>query len=493
MPFHYTEKIYYGNSLPLPGEYKQGDLFIDLNDALVYLHDGTDWIVVGTDPTVSNFDTYDDLRASPTPSSPIILIGGRDTPGDGGQGFFIRDPLNRADNDGTVLVDADGQSWQRVFIGAVFAKWFYGNTPFNFTPAEMDNLIDVVYNYHGHGHIDWTGVDVQVNASYEYTIPRSVKFENIHITIGLTHTISFIAEDGTRSEFIGLSTTGGYGFGIAANGNGTLQVRNSVFDTKTLVTTGGIVDQSIFLKANNTVSGRGVLRNSIIMGINTTLRDNAMAIGNYFYVYEPMYGSTATITGNAFVVGNRFYTRVTNPGSGASGTVSINYADRVVFVANYVELERSTYPYPFTLNNPDTVFVSGNTFVSVTHGGQDSMQLTFSTDAGAVSIVNNLFMTVNGRGNYGVRIRGGGKANMILANNGFFNFGTRAGDGVQRRNGTGNIKIVGNIFYNWARGIYKYDSATTNGVIEGHSNVFSSSGGVSDPDYTNTTADTVWG
>ncbi len=488
---HYTPKIYYGDSLPPPLPlYTAGDLFVERANNQLYMHDGTDWVIVGTDPTVSNFDTYDDLRNASTPDSPIILIGGRQTAGDGGQGFFIRDPLNRADNDGTVLVDADGQSWQRVFIGDVFAVWFYGKTSVQFDGSTMNDFIQMIRDYHGRVSVDWTEVSWTVSGSYEWEVNGSLTFKNLTVDIpSIYNELSWAGGDGEQIFLTGFSGTGSGTHHFGASGDGSIMIVNSHIQ-RAYISDGASVDVSI-LGTRSTVTGRGVVRSSVFLGYDHSIGGNAMVSGCYFYNYRPPSGGTVTISDNAFVVGNRFYTYL--PDGPASGTVFITGSSNVVFVANHVELYRYTYPYPFTMTNPRRVFVSGNTFISNTGGGQDSMQLTFTADAEATSVVNNLFVNLGGSGNYGVRIRGGAKANMVLANNSFFNFGGTGGSGIERRDGVGNIKAIGNIFYNWARGIYKYDSTAINGVFEGNSNAFSNCGtGVADADYVNSTADTVW-
>lgn len=66
--------------------------------------------------------TYADLRAY-TGTAEHLVLSGRSMSGDGGAGSFVRKG-NAADNDGTVIVDALGRSWEREFVGPVNAKWF---------------------------------------------------------------------------------------------------------------------------------------------------------------------------------------------------------------------------------------------------------------------------------------------------------------------------------------------------------------------------------
>jgi hypothetical protein len=76
--------------------------------------------VVGTQ------DTYADVRAL-TASYPFetIIVGGASVVGVGGGPFYL-DPADvvSADNGGTILVDAGGRRWKRIYSGAVQAGWF---------------------------------------------------------------------------------------------------------------------------------------------------------------------------------------------------------------------------------------------------------------------------------------------------------------------------------------------------------------------------------
>lgn len=78
---------------------------------------------------VTTVDTYDDLRNqlafSGTPPGSLILQCREDVD-DGGGGPFAFDSSDTttADNDGTVLVDIDGNRFKRIFSGPVDPRWF---------------------------------------------------------------------------------------------------------------------------------------------------------------------------------------------------------------------------------------------------------------------------------------------------------------------------------------------------------------------------------
>ncbi len=85
--------------------------------------------------------TYAQLRAY-TGDATRIQIGGRANYFDGGDGIAVRTG-SRADNGGTVWVDALGRSWERQFTGPVRAVWFegYDRTGVNDSTAAIQNAI----------------------------------------------------------------------------------------------------------------------------------------------------------------------------------------------------------------------------------------------------------------------------------------------------------------------------------------------------------------
>lgn len=500
MKMQFTEKTHIGNTLPPNTDGHAGELFFNLSDGVYYYHNGVEWLPVGGDPTVSHFDTYDDLRSSPTPSSPIILIAGRSVAGDGGQGFFVRDPANRADNDGTVLVDADGHSWQRVFTGDVLAIWFFGNGA-SVNATQFTNLYSTVETYHSERSIDWIGVEFSdTNATISMPKRTTVKRLTMNAN-GISNVITVHAAsdpNGTTFEFIGCTFRGGGAFNLSTDDDASLIVHDSFIErVRIQLHDNAIVADSLGYNAYASTYNNSVLRNSYFMFVNAPsglrFSDNSFVFGNTFYVYQPPYGGTANVNSGARVLNNSFVTVAI--GTSASGTVSVGEADGAIFANNRVYLHRHTYPYPFAMSSPKKVLVFGNYVEAHTNGGQDATEWRFNADAEAVVVANNVWATRGGSGNYGVRIRGanGAKANAVVASNMFMNFGSRAGAGVQRRNGVGNVKFIGNVFYNWYYGMRKYDSATTVGVVEGNSNAFSNCVvGVSDPDYVNAASDTAW-
>ncbi len=97
---------------------------LDANfDALVsFLNSGVDF--QGAE-LVSSYAAIRALTASTT-STTLAFTTGRLSMGDGGMGWFRADPSDTtsADNDGTILVAADGMRWKRLYDGEVNAAWF---------------------------------------------------------------------------------------------------------------------------------------------------------------------------------------------------------------------------------------------------------------------------------------------------------------------------------------------------------------------------------
>lgn len=498
MSYAFGDKIGIGQ-LPSPAMYGRGHLWYNDADMKFYYHDGTTWQILGVDPTVSNFDTYDDLRNANTPGSPIILVGGRNSAGDGGQGFFIKDPANRADNDGTILVDADGQSWQRVFTGDVMGVWFFGENA-TVTRQQVIDLYDTVYTDHGIASIDW--ITITLSFAAPNTVNLNMDRDHIfkHLTVNVTSgALQFSANapssgNTVNAEFVDCNFTGQVNF-TSTDSRASMYVHDSLFYGARLRLYGdAVVADSVLFNSGLWTYDNSVFRNNVARNTGITassqIHDNSFVFGNQFYTYLPPYGSAADVHDAARVVNNTFYTYI--DGQNASGTVTLVGADGAVFANNRVYLRRHTYPYVFSLNSPYKAVIVGNYFESHTAGGQDATQWTYGVDADSVVISGNAFVVRGAHGNYGVRIRGGHKANTLVANNMFMNFGSVGGQGVERRDGTGNLKFVGNVFYNWSYAIRRIGGAAINGVFEGNSNAFSHCGAINDPDYTNTTADTVW-
>ena len=505
MNIHLTEKVHVGETLPPNTDGHAGEFFFETSSGVYYYHNGVEWLVVGGDPTVSNFDTYDDLRASSTPGSPIVLVGGRSTVGDGGQGFFVRDPVNRPDNDGTVLVDADGQSWQRIFTGDVLAVWFFGNGA-SISLSDFDHLYGVVRTYHGTDTIDWIGVELNIPSSATQTMVGRWIIKRLTVRIAYGVSAEFYSQHDIEPTYVEFDTCQFYGesaasgaFRFRTDEDTALVIHDSLFDTINGVFLHGktVVADSYGRFVGFRTYDNSVLRNNVVQNIGGgsvhLLRGNSFVFGNVFFAHNSP--STVNIAEAARVVNNSIIS-VIESGLPYSGSTHIaSGVDGAIFANNYVYLRRHTYPYSFSMNSPRKVLVFGNYIESHTLGGQDSTQWTFTTDGHAVVIANNVWAVRGGSGNYGVRIRGtnGVKANAIVANNMFMNFGSRAGQGVERRNGIGNMKFIGNVFYNWHYGMRKLGSVTTFGSVEGNSNAFSNVvTAINDPDYVNSTSDITW-
>jgi hypothetical protein len=94
--------------------------------ATIYAWSGTAWEAQIVDPRIDTQDTYADVRAL-TASYPFetIIVGGASVVGVGGGTFYL-DPADvvSPDNGGTILVDAGGRRWKRIYSDAVNVLWF---------------------------------------------------------------------------------------------------------------------------------------------------------------------------------------------------------------------------------------------------------------------------------------------------------------------------------------------------------------------------------
>ncbi len=72
------------------------------------------------------FDTLATLRAASGIGAKRVFVRGYSSDGDGGEGIFYHDAsdLTSPDNDGTVIVDADGKRWKREVENTIQAAWF---------------------------------------------------------------------------------------------------------------------------------------------------------------------------------------------------------------------------------------------------------------------------------------------------------------------------------------------------------------------------------
>jgi hypothetical protein len=76
-----------------------------------------------TQPDVAAFESLAALRAGRSGEAAVAVLG-HGAPGDGGGGLFLRQlSLDAADDDATLVVDAAGQRWRRLYDGAVDVRW----------------------------------------------------------------------------------------------------------------------------------------------------------------------------------------------------------------------------------------------------------------------------------------------------------------------------------------------------------------------------------
>lgn len=123
------------------GSFESGGTLVKANDVLLQERTGKVFsgpagvVAAGTDPTNGGFVdkslaiiipvTYAGIR-SYSDSSLMLRCVGRQTVFDHGFGYFWRDDSDTTspDNDGTVLIDALGRRWKRIFIGAADVRWW---------------------------------------------------------------------------------------------------------------------------------------------------------------------------------------------------------------------------------------------------------------------------------------------------------------------------------------------------------------------------------
>lgn len=113
------------------GSYSVSLFDIDENEYILDIVTPTDGAPTGGGggSVVTTIATYADVRAATfAPSEPqaVVLVQCRATVDDGGGGAFAFDSEDdaTADNDGTVLVDADGNRLKRVYSGSIDVRWF---------------------------------------------------------------------------------------------------------------------------------------------------------------------------------------------------------------------------------------------------------------------------------------------------------------------------------------------------------------------------------
>ena len=109
--------------------------------------------------------SYTAVRALDSTVTNYTMVQGRSSTGDGGQGWFRADASDTtsADNDGTILVAADGMRWKRLFTGAVDTAWFGANGGGDVT-AELQAAVTLALTVTG-GELVYSAPDYSISAS----------------------------------------------------------------------------------------------------------------------------------------------------------------------------------------------------------------------------------------------------------------------------------------------------------------------------------------
>lgn len=108
---------------------------IDVSDSEVTTNNGTDTLsatlnnldasITESSEGVVFADDYSGIRALDDDND-VVIVKGRDSPGDGGSGIFYRDSTDdsSSDNDATVMVATGLYRWKRSYNGTLDARWF---------------------------------------------------------------------------------------------------------------------------------------------------------------------------------------------------------------------------------------------------------------------------------------------------------------------------------------------------------------------------------
>lgn len=522
MNVHLTEKVHIGDTLPPDADGHAGEWFFDTTSGTYYWHDGTQWNPIIQPPPIQYYETYDDVRAD-TPIAPIVLVGGNNAVGDGGAGFFSKDnsfPLG--DNDGTVLVDASGNKWVRVFGDTVSAKWFIPKgTTVVAGGVQANNLYDLVETYHGHRRIEWSDIDLEFGG----TVNNANVFVRSRFRVPPGATMTCSSTSKARMESCTLDTTANPGSlmlsnfevvgstFLAPNTNDsntrafnliTCNVYNSRFDGPDNLTTHASSNNGYWI-----AYFRGGSRATNCYFNNITIR-----------VYESSILSSSR---------QRVYVRQDNAGAWEE-TLSVNtggivessvfdwdikswnrtgisvYGGRVqnsTFNINAQHAGAGGSPLP--LNTVFTGFINNNSIVykrTDTTGPATSFSGIFVNGynpSNQRSVIGNYIYIENSNGNAnGIHVIAGNTASpylvrMLIASNTIENGGaTPNGSGIILQYSVGSVHMQANNIVNFDVGIGK-NSTITLPDITGHSNRFvNCNTNIVHPDYVNATDDRSW-
>ena len=496
--FSIVGKIYYTDeALPPASEYSEGDLMFDLPNEDVYVRQGGQWVLIDAPPAIKYYPTFADLRAATSVLSPMVLIGGRDVVGDGGAGFFVQDAsITLPDNNGTVIYDADGNPWERVFDGPASGKWFYDGTV---SPAQFVSLYDTIEQYHGHRIIEWSQLDI--NSASTITFSKDTTALNANF-ISATATFEADGAQVTFRDSVFSSPSGIFNFQTVNNGVISLETSklenlaalySGVFSRSCTFTGPVELRGGVLVDAISTNVAR--LHDGVVRGGRYTLENQALGHMSAVNVYGPV-----TMTG-AVVIAERddFLTNytVTAMNITASG-------GNAVINGNYIKADN-----PNPANNP-VVFgvMTQNAEINLANNyiEADTAHPTRYT-AGVYALVHvdlrrgnvannsiNVVSKYSGTGSrIGVLIAGnpGKLANMMVAHNNILgNVGDgRTYSGISVSLPVSQVRMIGNLVSSCTNGISVHAGATN---VTGAMNTFiACTNGVVGP-YTLSTNDISW-
>ncbi|TXH04018.1 MAG: hypothetical protein E6R07_08725 [Nevskiaceae bacterium] len=261
----------------------------------------------GGTSAISNLDRMRSLTGSFQDSE--LLLAGHSRASDGAQGLFVHNPADTssADNGGTVVVDAAGRRWHRVYSGAVDVRWF---------GAKGDGAND-----------DTAAIQAALNAGENIYLPPGIYYAS-NLTVPFRRRIFGAGK--RQTQIVQLESASGYlmtintgsspanylggditdgqfifediGF-VSASNNGCLAIRNSVCSMMTLSRVR--IVNAVATSVRNPGGGRPWALNPA-PGTVGILMDNSSYSGSYVNCMD-------AIEVRGFDIGIRLQNNVTQP------------------------------------------------------------------------------------------------------------------------------------------------------------------------------------
>lgn len=275
--------------------------------------------------------TYAQLRAYSGSATRMDVIG-RTSPADGGAGLFVVDLADTStpNDGGTVLVDAVGRRWKRIYDGPIMASW-YGVNDGEDVSAELQGMFNKgggqIFVKDGQYTLSSTVVSDHTGASYPVMARKSTRFDfigssmtnTVFNTNGITG-LSFIGTDGTvagqgvhsgmKIKDFSVYGTNNTGVGVRLTGAAYLKVEDLYLARHNVAMSMKGVLSSDIKRINAQYNNYGMY---IETGLNSTF--NAMRISGMFGG-----NSTCGIEGE---VGTNVYIEDSNfEGNGTNGLVN---------------------------------------------------------------------------------------------------------------------------------------------------------------------------